>query len=353
LKTFRSIQLLRGVAAIMVVTFHGFSPAHGIATPNWTEMAGASGVDIFFVISGFIIFVSQTPAETQAIPTRLGARTQAAAAFLGRRLWRIAPLYWLVTLALISLHLATGMDPSLSLDPVHILKSLAVIPHFDPGAPAEIEPVLIQGWTLSYEMFFYALFAIALMLAPARLALILSVSLIGLTAAGLILNPHGALGRSYTDPRLLEFLVGVLLGLAVRKRPALFPAAGAVAMIAGLAALGLTDLLPPFWRGPAAWGPLAAFVVWGALCQDMWEGAPRLPVLRLIGDASYSIYLTHDITLSFVREAWRRALPLAGSALGFPVFLTIGVCASAAVGICVYLALERPLMRALKRRPAS
>ncbi len=336
----------------MVVTFHAFAPAHGIAMPNWTAKAGASGIDIFFVVSGFIIFTSQAPSGAQAAAAALTVRVQRAVVFLWRRLLRIAPLYWLATFALIGLHLVGRLDASLSLDPVHILKSLAFIPHFDPGAPAEIEPVLIQGWTLSYEMFFYALFALALALAPARLALILSVSFIGLTAAGMIVQPHGALGRSYTDPRLLEFLVGVVFGLAVRKRPALFPAAGAAALMFGLLALWSTDLLPSFWRGPAAWGPLAALVVWGALCLDVRDGSPRLLWLRLLGDASYSIYLTHNITLSFVREVWRRAIPPAPSALGFPVFLAIGVCASAAVGIGVYLAVERPLMRALHRRAA-
>ncbi len=353
MKAFRSIQHLRGVAAIMVVTFHGFVPARGIATPNWTEMAGASGVDIFFVVSGFIIFASQAPSDAQAADAGLTVRTQGAGAFLWRRLLRIAPLYWLATFAMIGLHLVAQLDPSLSVDPIHILKSLAFIPHFDPGAPAQIEPVLIQGWTLSYEMFFYSLFAIALALAPGRLALILSVSLIGLTAAGLIFQPHSALGRSYTDPRLLEFLAGVLLGLAVRKRLTVFPAAGAVALIVGLLALWSTDLLPTFLRGPVAWGPLAALVVWGALCLDVRDRAPRLGWLRLLGDASYSIYLTHDITLSFVREAWRRAVPPTSSPLAFAIFLVIGVCASAAVGTCIYLAIERPLMRALHRRPAS
>ena len=265
----------------------------------------------------------------------------------------MAPLYWLATGVLIALHLVAHVDPTLSLDPVHILKSLAFIPHFDPSAPTEIQPVLIQGWTLGYEMFFYLLFALALVLAPARLATILSASLIGLTALGLILAPHGALGRSYTDPRLLEFVGGVLLGVAVRRRAILFPAAGAWALLVGLGALGGTDLLPSFWRGPAAWGPLAAIVVWGALCLDVQNRTPHLAWLRLLGDASYSIYLTHDITLSFVREAWRRAIPPTPSAPAFAAFLVFGLCASAAVGICVYLAVERPLMRALRRRHAA
>ncbi len=353
MKTYRSIQHLRGVAAIMVVAFHSLGPAHGIDSPNWAEKAGASGIDIFFVVSGFIIFASQAPSDGQAAGLWPKVRLQRAAAFLWRRLLRIAPLYWLATFALIALHLVAHMDASLSLDPVHILKSLAFIPHFDPGAPAEIEPVLIPGWTLSYELFFYSLFALALAAAPARLALLLSLCLIGLTAAGPILHPHGAIGRSYTDPRLLEFLVGVLFGLAVRKRPALFPAVGAIALVIGLLALWSTDLLPAFWRGPAAWGPLAALVVWGALCLDVRDRAPQLPWLRRLGDASYSVYLTHDITLSFVREAWRRAIPPTPSLLVFAVFLAICVCASAAVGVGVYLAIERPMMRALHRRAAA
>jgi len=335
-KTFNSIQHLRGVAALMVVAFHLLVPARGIVYPAWTSFAGASGVDIFFVISGFIIYTSQT------------AEDRGAADFISRRLLRVVPMYWAFTLLLIALHLTVKMGAELSLAPAHVVQSFLLIPHFNPGDPGQIEPLLVPGWTLQYELFFYALFAAGLVLAPRRRVLWMAASLACLVAGGLLAHPRGPIASSFTNPRLLEFLAGVLLGAAARKYPGAFPVWGWIAIPLGLTGLLATDFAGPLWRDAWGWGPLAIAVVAGALCLDLRGRSLRAPLLRLLGDASYSIYLSHLITLGFVRQIWRLAVKPGPDAWTFATFCITAFVVSAAVGVVVYVLVEKPLLARLK-----
>jgi exopolysaccharide production protein ExoZ len=103
--------------------------------------------------------------------------------------------------------------PNLRLTPGHVLGSILFIPHRSPST-GDIWPVLVQGWTLNYEMFFYAVFAATLLL-PSRLRLVALASvLVGLVALGLLLESDNPLLATYTDPIILEFLLGALIGQA-------------------------------------------------------------------------------------------------------------------------------------------
>ena len=349
MKTFTSIQHLRGIAALMVVSFHLLDPARGIIYPTWTSHAGASGVDIFFVISGFIIYVSQS------------AEDRGAGDFIRRRLMRIMPMYWLFTLVLIGLHITAHLTASLSLAPWHVLQSFLLIPHFDPGSPGDIQPLLVPGWTLQYELFFYTLFALGVMLLPTRRVLWMSVVLVALVAAGALLHPKSAMGLSYTSPRLLEFLAGVLLGVGARRWPERFPAWGWIGVPVGLALLVATDfsgpVWGPFWREAWGWGPPAALIVAGALCLDLTGNALKAPVLKTLGDASYSIYLSHLITLGVVRQAWRSVVHPSANPLVFAAFALVAFVAATGVGMVIYRFIERPLLKQLSAfitpRPSS
>jgi exopolysaccharide production protein ExoZ len=185
----RSIQFLRGVAALGVLGFHAASRAGG------SFGVGAAGVDIFFVISGFIMWV---------VTSR---RTPKPGQFLARRAERIVPLYWLVTLATATAAiLAPSAFPAMRPTASHVVQSLFFIPHRDPTGL--IAPLIVPGWTLNYEIFFYLLFAGSLM-APARLRVWL---VSGVLAALVALRPLGDITNSawatYTDPILLEFAAG-------------------------------------------------------------------------------------------------------------------------------------------------
>ncbi len=121
---------------------------------------GFAGVDVFFVISGFIMW-------------SISARESRPAAFMVNRIVRITPLYWLATGVMIFGALA-GLFPRVVLTPDHIVNSLLFIPHVSPSNH-QVWPLLVQGWTLNYEMFFYALFALTLF-APRALQALLCVA---------------------------------------------------------------------------------------------------------------------------------------------------------------------------------
>ena len=143
--TILEIQILRAVAALAVVVMHiGIELRYWAkATLTWTE-AGNAGVDLFFVISGFImVFIAWD---------RFGSRG-APVDFFVRRLIRIVPLYWLVT---------TGYVLANSYPASRIITSYLFVLDF--SANAAPLPVVLQGWTLNYEMFFYLVLALALFL---------------------------------------------------------------------------------------------------------------------------------------------------------------------------------------------
>jgi peptidoglycan/LPS O-acetylase OafA/YrhL len=157
------IQALRGVAASLVVIDHALGPLveHGIL-PAWfgpvSFSIGGLGVYTFFVISGFIM-INMSYDDFGHLPK--------AFSFATRRITRIVPTYWMATLLAFAIYtvLPLSRHPSW----LDLFESLTFIP-YSTGPTADMEPVLGQGWTLNYEMFFYALFAIALIL-PRRVGL--------------------------------------------------------------------------------------------------------------------------------------------------------------------------------------
>jgi exopolysaccharide production protein ExoZ len=141
------VQYLRGAAALMVVFAHTmgnwvtqFKPE---LNPAWVDLPGEVGVYIFFVISGFII--------QRTAPVKSG-RTSALD-FLRRRLIRIVPMYWIFT----SLYAAKLMAQHKAVLPMDFLKSILFIPYLN--AVGQMRPVHQLGWTLNFEMYFYAAFA--------------------------------------------------------------------------------------------------------------------------------------------------------------------------------------------------
>lgn len=330
----RSIQYLRAVAALAVVVYHAVERAGGHFG------VGAAGVDVFFVISGFIMaLVGARPGQTP-----LG--------FLQRRAERIVPLYWLVTLGVAFLALvAPALFPRMVVTAPHVLQSLFFVPHISPtGEPA---PLIVPGWTLNYEAFFYLMFA-ATLLAPERLrAWALSAILLGLVALGALLPNESIIWRTYTSPLLLEFLLGVLLGYAW-KRGWTVGVAGGLLMI-GLGVVGFavtavlqTDVDP---IRLLAWGVPALLIVAGAASIEQSAVVPRWRWLGLLGDASYSIYLVHGLAIS---AAARLVAPM-GFESGAAV-VAAALPASLVAGLACYFLLEKPTLaffRVRQKRAAA
>jgi exopolysaccharide production protein ExoZ len=311
------IQYLRAVAAMLVVVAHGGSQLPDL---EWTY-GGVAGVDVFFVVSGFIM--AHTTRRFDCSAPTLRARR-----FMWRRMLRIVPLYWIALLWTIKVPLSHGRFS------VDYAKDFLFIPRMH--STGNIWPELVAGWTLNYEMFFYAAFALAMLTCSMRYWMLTGL-LAGLVAVGLALHPSRTFLVFYTEPIVLEFMFGVAVYYLVPKINASRLVAFFV-LVAGFAVLlmnnGTVDRV-------IADGIPAATIVWAAV--KLGGGVNEVRWLRFLGDASYSIYLFHLAALSVIGKAMRAGGPVA--ALPLPVAFAMVIVIPMCVGIAIHLFVERPLLR--------
>jgi peptidoglycan/LPS O-acetylase OafA/YrhL/beta-glucanase (GH16 family) len=334
-----AVQYLRAVAALFVLYIHT-----GVYTQKffWPSARGfgASGVDLFFVISGFIMLVITT---RRPLPPR---------AFLLRRAIRIVPLYWLVTLGILVVGLfwpAAMLHNVVAFD--HVLLSLLFIPHINP-LEGSYAPFFKLGWTLNYEVFFYLAFA-AFLTIPAmrdRLAA-LTGAFLAAVALYVAIWPDDPFLHTFCNPIILEFVIGAWVGrLYLEGRlQNIAPRAAAGLFVLGL--LGMTVFFDSrdIGRVPTA-GLGAAALMIALLSLEARGRLPIRPGLVLLGDASYSIYLVHPLALSAARlVADRLRLPVEQAAPGMLALLAIMALAVAA-GVATHVWVERPMLAFLRGR---
>ncbi len=332
--TYRLVQVLRAIAALMVVVHHAtimLNDRDGLHTGNWTN--GASGVDIFFVISGFVMTISSAP----LLKTLHPART-----FLARRLERIVPLYWIITTVKVLLVLAL---PGLALNalgtPWHVIASYLFL-------PAGMDPVVVVGWTLNFEFLFYLIFAAVLAIRGSLLKVLVPV-LLAVVLAVYFPQPHVPAGvRVYESSMVLEFLLGVLLAMAVEWVRRWNLAVAISFVVVGFAVFfhwGAPIALP--WRG-LDWGLPALAVVAGTIAMERPLGKFAPKWMLELGDGSYSIYLVHGLVLPVIGI-------LVAHAVGhLPHLVRISILGmvllSVAGGELVYRGVERPITQWFKGR---
>lgn len=245
---FTGVQILRFLAAMLVVVMHTTQAISVHITgrgSNYYWEHGSAGVDIFFVISGFVMAMSvRTPyLDVQA-------RVSAAWVFIKRRLLRIAPLYWFYTFLKAALLLALpGLASISSVEPGHLAASLMFIPAMSPWGL--IQSTLPVGWTLNFEMLFYGVFVLAIALGAPRTRFCLAVFLSICVAARYI--PDSVPLEFYAQSIVFEFILGVCIAHAMSYYRAIPPAAGLVLVVAGMAGAldrAITAGIPAFisWR---------------------------------------------------------------------------------------------------------
>jgi exopolysaccharide production protein ExoZ len=331
-----NLQLLRAIAAALVVVAH-------VSALNPSLLGrplafGIHGVDLFFVISGFVMV--HTTAIRPVTPVQ----------FMLNRIIRVVPLYWALTVAIFAVAaIAPGLVNATRADPVELLKSLLFVPFRKSNG--QVQPVLFPGWTLNYEMFFYAVFASALLIRSLRWRVIaVAVAFACLVAAGAILPARGTIPKFYTAPLLLEFAFGMLVAMLASRAPDRpLPASISLCfVVAGFAAIILVPFLssPPPLRLLTIGLPAAA-VVYGMVALDSAGHSVRSPPAMLLGAASYSIYLVHAFVLAVVeRIAIRMGL---GHGPMLPVTMAVALALALAAGVMLHLLFERPLDQALRR----
>jgi exopolysaccharide production protein ExoZ len=315
-ETFLSIQYLRAIAALLVVLHHTRNPHTWLFNPLSEFQGFTVGVDIFFVISGFIM-------------ASIGAKERPLV-FAQKRLIRVAPIYWLAcaTVFLLSIQ-SEGSSATLT---QHFLKSIFFVPHLNPNG--EPFPILIPGWTLNYEMFFYGLFFLGLLArAPIQLTL---VAILCLVLLGQVHSSSNLLYTTYTNTLLSEFAAGLLIG-KYRSRIAATKWVGLLVPI-GFAFLFLTT----HWTLATAG---ASAVVGGLVSIE--KSIPNMRGMALLGDASYAIYITHHFTLSKILKIWR-GIPLQEDVQFWGLVVTSLLICSA-VGLVVHKLIEKPMTQYLNQ----
>lgn len=279
---FLGIQALRMIAACLVVFTHStFYAFERLDRHFFVWQRGTRGVDVFFVISGFVmIYASQ-----KLLTSPGGWKT-----FAEHRIMRIIPLYWLVTTLKVLIMLFTaGFALHTVLSPATALCSYLFLPARD--LDGRLEPLVGVGWTLNFEMLFYFLFAWALFL-RANVFKFVGAILVALSIGAAFRQPAWPPAAFYLNSIVLEFFLGMLIAKAcIAGR--YIPSKLAYALVAcGFVLL----LLPPDndWMVPKALinGVPAALIVWSTASLGKAEGfIPRF--ILYLGDASYSIYLIH------------------------------------------------------------
>jgi exopolysaccharide production protein ExoZ len=329
----RLIQCLRGIAALMVAVFHLRTQAErlGMNAPYIDTLQ--AGVDIFFVISGFIMWVTTAPR-----PGRSGAD------FLKDRLVRIAPLYWLITLVVVAMTLlAPAALQTTRFDLVNAICSFLFLPASNPSTGGQYLPILVPGWTLNFEMFFYLIFAAAMFAAPTQLgrrASLIVMPLVLLALLSFWIDVEGPIGF-YLNDIVLEFAYGIVIGIlfmrgTVKRRPHFH---GLIML--GFVALAANELGPHDIPQSISFGIPAAAIVTGAV----FATPLRLTALEKLGDWSYSLYLTHPLILSAASQAWRRIWSNGPELL----FYVAALVACLVVAAICFHGFERPVTRWLKR----
>ena len=320
-----SLQALRAFAAWVVVChhfmqiffdFHASGPVGQFLTDR-----GAVGVDIFFVISGMVIYLSTR--DKAIAPQR----------FLLNRALRIVPAYWFYT-ALMGLLLLTARQwmPHQAIDLEHFVLSLLFIPAENPGGYGQY-PTLNVGWTLNYEMFFYLLFSLVFLVRQQHRVLLVAAALLLVSE---VLTRAGLLNHFYRNNIVYEFLLGIGIGVLYRRG---WVAQGLWLPLAILLLAGVAIHYLDASRRLLHWGLPSALIVLACVSLEPYFKGNRL--LKALGDSSYSVYLVHVLVLY---GGW-----FASQRLGMSPYAVFALCVPliALLSWGSYLLLEKRLYRHL------
>jgi exopolysaccharide production protein ExoZ len=334
---FLTIQALRAVAALLVVLLHAFETWGERVDPaapgvNWEN--GAAGVDIFFIISGFVMVISSR---------RLVDQAGAWLIFLRNRVVRIVPLYWLLTTAkILAVVVLAGVVLRTGLDFNFVTGSYLFLPVTD--SVGHFRPVLPVGWTLTYEFLFYLLFAAALAM---------RVDVFRVIVPGLGLIAIAALARTEAWPAwtilfdtiVVEFVFGVMLAKWTLRGFRLQPAIAGAFILFGFGFILIVPMISENAR-VLTWGIPAFVIVAGAVSLEPFVARALPRWLLTLGDASYSIYLSHG----FVLPAFGILVSTIVSRDLWTEGLTIILCLiiSSIAGWIVFILIESPMLHAMR-----
>lgn len=351
-----SLQMLRAIAALLVVMYHTqaiFGARAGLTVLDGVFSQGSRGVDLFFVLSGFVI--TYVHRRDWGTPARLGT-------YLFNRASRIYPSVWIMSALAIAAYLAgmllsnpVGMgaaDQSARLGAWNILASVLLLPQL-------AVPLVNVTWTLKCELAFYLIFALLIVERRFLALLILwQAAVLGCLLAGIDTGDGWA--RYYIGPMDLEFGLGMACAVLVMRRGALparlrailaRPAPLLAGLLVGTLLFAGGALLERYWISPLPVPAVAVYGIGGGLIiltmalLDLSGRLPRWRLLVYLGDASYSIYLVHFSVITLLSGALLRVGTVP---MGTAVYLAVAT-AGVLAGIAFHRLVDQPIQRALRR----
>ena len=346
------VQALRGIAALLVVLCHARDYLIGTENFSFAEsilLPGAMGVDLFFIISGFIMVYSTRNAD--------GSITYAKE-FLIKRFSRVWPTYTVITI--LWAVCVSGFAYFSNIDNLIIfLKSIFFVPVKE-FAPPYFDPIIPIGWTLNFEIYFYAVFGLSLLFKKLRLVamlcwIALTVIALPMATRDFSLNPftYYTFTPNYlnlmANPIILEFVAGVLIGYIYLNERALIKSK-VIATNLIIVSIGLV-----IWYNYSGAGNPHGITKWGGslslmvLCIAVASKSVHLKIsqpLLWLGKISFSLYLTHYLTRYFLDGAMAKAgLSDFTHSWGYIIFSTAASISVA--GVSQYM-LEQKLSDAFK-----
>lgn len=316
-----SINFLRFVASVGVVIHHALSFTD---TPI---SVGAAGVDVFFIISGIVIGFSTSEKTSPYV-------------FFAKRFIRVLPLYWLATLAYQGFRYFEWRDvPSWET----FGRSMFLWPDFGTGW----HPIYYPGWTLGYELFFYLVFG-AIFTFSRKNAI--AFTALTMCCVSLVLIPVPGKTGVYFESRLcFEFVLGLVFAhLFLQRKIPVAPRLGTASVVAALIVFALNYKSNGIDRA-LAWGVPSLLLVIGFYAHERSRFFQR-PLSRMLGEASYSIYLVHITVIELILETLKRnQVTMESIKAWWPLTLLVLVGMSVVVGVLVNRFIEQPLLNYLRK----
>lgn len=325
-----SIQVLRAIAAMLVVLFH----AHQAVTRRFSEDTsfiesyifafGAVGVHIFFVISGFIMVYTTASSGAFQISK-----------FFRKRVQRIFPIYWICAALYVIARWYLGEPWQLS--SIELIGALLLL-------PGDAAAIIGPAWTLAFELFFYACFGIAMIAGPTRGLILLTGWYLLFISLGILFPFESSVWKLATNTLLLEFLAGSAIGWCLVK--GVLPQRGGLLLVFGAIIIFVIGICWGYDRLPSVliWGVPSTFLVAGFVVFENTRGATSaMRRLAYFGESSYALYLIHILVIMLF-VALAEMNPFLGGVEPAVAVIPIAL-ASLAVAEVLHHHVERPILR--------
>jgi len=327
-----SVQYMRAIAALLVVVHHaaGKGAQYSSAPFEWFTI-GESGVDLFFIISGYIMCHTVDSKDINFF------------SFIKARIKRIIPLYWVLTTMALVIYLLYPEKVNSSGGGTDIIHSYTLF-------PIKENYLISNGWTLSYEFFFYLLFAFSLSFTSKYKFLIPIVLIVTLVNLGNLSNfnlSNTTVFDFVTNPLLLEFSFGILVYYLFKKN-ILNSVLGLSLIIISASLFSLVNVYQPDYSRIINYGVPALIFFIGMIALESFFKSTRenkvALLFKMIGNSSYSLYLSHPfalVTTSIILDK------LGLNEFGY-LFVLLLVISSVIAGQLCYLLLEKNLVKIVR-----